>query len=388
MKTRALLRDENIDIRCSGVSKRFSEPRGRELLRAILGEAVVPAEGYQAVRDISLKVERGKFLGILGRNGAGKSTLLRTVGGVFEPSAGVVVLGHEAGGIYELGVSQQPMMTGREYAYRWLALNGIVAPEIHDMVEEIREFSELEDYFDKRVGTYSSGMKARLYFGVATAPSAKIFLIDEVLSVGDIYFTAKCWGRLRAKLLDGASGILATHDWPAVLRLCENTMIMSGGRMESFGPSKDIVRQYIIPPELERMIASFDLPEGMRVTGQTGSDFQMDVDIDAHADVDISLGLSVEQFIPSIGWEHILHLDPANIASGRGHHRCRFKIPSLPLSAGTYALNLFLGARDRLTGVSSSCDQRGWLFGNEIEFVVEDALGREGYSFPIGWTAR
>lgn len=388
MAVPAPVQDHNIDVQCLGVSKRFSEPRGSELLRAIFGEAVVPAEGYQAVSDISLKVERGKFLGILGRNGAGKSTLLRTVGGVFEPTAGCVLLGHEAGGIYELGVSQQPMMTGREYAYRWLALNGIVAPKIHDMVEEIREFSELEDYFDRRVGTYSSGMKARLYFGVATAPSAKIFLIDEVLSVGDIYFTAKCWGRLRSKLSEGASGILATHDWPAVLRLCENTMIMSGGRMEDFGLSKDVVRRYLIPPKLEQEIASFDLPDGLVVTGQTGSDFQMEVDVDAHSDVDITVGVSVEQFIPSIGWEHIMHLDPANVGTGRGHHRCCINIPSLPLSAGTYALNLFLGGFDRLTGVSNTCDQRGWLFGNEIKLLVKDALGRQGYSFPIRWTAR
>lgn len=388
MHSSALLVDQNIDVQCLGVSKRFSEPRGRELLRAICGEKVTPAAGYQAVSDISLKVERGKFLGILGRNGAGKSTLLRTVGGVFEPTSGVVLLGHEAGGIYELGVSQQPMMTGREYAFRWLSLNGIVAPEIYDLVEEIRDFSELEDYFDKRVGTYSSGMKARLYFGVATAPSAKIFLIDEVLSVGDIYFTAKCWGRLRSKLSEGASGILATHDWPAVLRLCENTMIMAGGRMEAFGPSKDVVRKYLIPPELERGIASFDLPEGLAVKGRTGADFRMEVELDAYLDVDISVGVSVEQFIPSIGWEHIMHLDPVQIGTGRGHHRCCIKIPSLPLPAGTYSLNLFLSAHDRSTGIFSTCDQRGWLSGNEIELVVEDAFGRQGFSLPINWTAR
>lgn len=374
------------DIKCEDVRKRFHELRGSDIWRALLGSAG-PYPGFEAVRGVSLMVEPGKFLGILGRNGAGKSTLLRTIGGVYEPTSGVVVLGHEASGIYELGVSNQLLMTGRDYAYRWLTLNEIDQTEIDAMVEEIHEFSELGEYFDKPIRTYSSGMAARLFFGVITAPPGKIFLIDEVLSVGDIYFTAKCWGRLKSKLAGGASGVLATHDWPAILKLCENSCIMSNGRLEDFGPSKQAVQKYLTKPDLNNELAHFDLPEDFIVSGVTGENLVIQVPIVKKTDLLVKFGLSVELFVSGIGWEHILHLDPRPIDDGEGLQTLKVTIPDLPLGAGEYSLNLFLTAHDPGKGNIFACDHRGWVGGNEIKLLVEGE-NLKGYNLPLAWAVQ
>jgi len=280
------------------------------------------------------------------------------------------------------------MMTGRQYARRWLELNEIGSHEIDDIIEEIHEFSELGEYFDRPIRTYSSGMKARVFFAVATAPAAKIFLIDEVLSVGDIYFTAKCWGRLRKKVSNGASGILATHDWAAILKLCEKSCIMTNGQVEAFGESKEIITRYISAPQLEASIAKFNLPDDFKVTGGVGNPLSFEISLTIDADMPIRFGFSVEQFVKGIGWEHILHHEPAVIDVRSGPNKLSICIPETPLHPGEYTLNLFLLAFDEKTERWIGCDQRGWVCGNEIPLIVDGSMSTNGFDLPVEWSVR
>lgn len=373
------------DIVCKDVHKRFHDLNGRDVWGVVLGkEGSYP--GFDAVQGASLYVEPGKFLGILGRNGAGKSSLLRTIGGVYPPTSGIVALGHEASGLYELGVSNQMMMTGRQYARRWLELNEVDPYQLDEIVSEIHEFSELEDYFDQPIRTYSSGMKARVFFAVATAPTAKIFLIDEVLSVGDIYFTAKCWGRLRKKLSNGASGILATHDWSAILKLCENSCIMSNGRVEEYGPSIEIVKSYISSPKLADGLARFSLDEDFTVQTDVGESISFEIPLHISTDEQVKFGFSVEQFVLGIGWEHILHHEPAVVSARKGHSKLSILIPDSPLHPGVYNLNLFLLAFDSQKEQWINCDQRAWTCGNEICLTVKGDIDAAGFEIPVKWS--
>src|SRR3954469_935343 len=225
-----------IAITCRGVSKAFALVDGGNAWRLVFGSAKdVPI--FQALRDISFDVPKGQFVGVLGRNGAGKSTLLRVIGGVYAADRGSVSVDGALSGLYELGLVGNPELTGRAYADRLLNVHGFSERDRAAMIADIHEFSELGDRFDDPVLTYSAGMTARLFFSTATAGHYEVYLLDEILSVGDQHFQAKCWRRLRDRVSRGASGVLVTHDWSAILKMCETAHILESGRITFSGPA-------------------------------------------------------------------------------------------------------------------------------------------------------
>jgi lipopolysaccharide transport system ATP-binding protein len=200
-------------ILCEEVRVRFPlvSPAGRwRLLLGIFANA-----WHEALSNVSVRVPHGKIVGVIGSNGAGKSTLLRTMAGVYPLSKGRVVRIGQVSALFELGGMGGLFITGKQYVLRWLRLNGVARLDCARLVEEIREFSELGARLDDRIYTYSAGMAARLYFSTVTSVGHDIYLIDEVLSVGDEHFQAKCWKRVRERLANGVSGVLVTHDWSA-----------------------------------------------------------------------------------------------------------------------------------------------------------------------------
>ncbi len=208
-----------VALRCTNVEKTFAVQREQRVWRILFGsqrDAKGPV--IHALRDISMEVPRGKIVGILGRNGAGKSTLLRLLGQVYSPTSGHIEIFGQVAGLFELGGMGNPNLTGREYAVRYLQFMGAAKRDLDGILDDIADFSELGEAFDQRIRTYSSGMGARLYFAVATVHQHEIYLIDELLSVGDEHFQAKCWQRMRLRLLNGASGVLVTHDWTAIIK--------------------------------------------------------------------------------------------------------------------------------------------------------------------------
>lgn len=365
--------EEGVALRCVNVGKTFSVQREKRVWRTLLGvEGGAKGPVVEALRDISLIVPRGKIVGILGRNGAGKSTLLRLLGNVYTPTTGHIEVNGEVAGLFELGGMGNPNLTGREYAQRYLTFMGVRRRELPTILEEICEFSELGEAFDRRLRTYSSGMGARLYFAVATAYQHEIYLIDELLSVGDEHFQAKCWRRMRDRLLSGASGVLVTHDWTAIVKLCEYACVIEDGRLSFQGASDAAVVNYLKLPLPEASAARFSPSLPSEIVLRSGETSRLRIPVDILEDVAVDCAISIEMLRIGIGWEIVILTEHYPVAHLAGHYDMEFMIPELPLAPGTYSLNLFLtqhsdgGGKER-----AALDARSWTYGNGLTLQVE-----------------
>jgi lipopolysaccharide transport system ATP-binding protein len=369
-------------IECLDLSKTFVVLDGQSIWRVVLGGDSL--KGFSALRNVTLQVRQGEFLGVLGRNGAGKSTLLRTLGGVYTPTSGATRVAGPLSAIYELGMAGNELLTGGDFARRWLSLHGSGGRHIDRLLSEIAEFAELGEYFDNPIYTYSAGMKARLFFSVATSLPGQIYLIDEVLSVGDEHFQTKCWRRLRERLAAGASGLLATHDWTAVLRLCREACVLERGRIVDRGSSPEVVQRYLGLPQPRGDSAAFAPHLPSVYCALTGEDTTLSVPIDLKMNSPVWFACSVESFRQGIGWSHLLHVEPRPVASTPGLYDVEMTIPSLPLSPGEYSLNLFLSARGP-QGTFVPLDVRSWTYGNDLTLAV-DGKPRESVTIlPLRW---
>ncbi|MGD8849834.1 MAG: ABC transporter ATP-binding protein, partial [Anaerolineales bacterium] len=197
-----------------------------------------------ALRDINFSVKRGEILGVVGPNGAGKTTLLKVIARVLHPTQGRVVTRGNVAPILELGGGFHPELTGRENVYLYGSLLGRTRREMDEGFEEVVEFAELWDFIDAPLRTYSSGMSARLAFAVATAQFADVILIDEVLAVGDIEFQEKCLERMDAYRQRGATIVFVSHDPGVIGRMCEQTLLLEGGKISTLGYSSDVIERY------------------------------------------------------------------------------------------------------------------------------------------------
>jgi lipopolysaccharide transport system ATP-binding protein len=369
-------------VECRDLSKTFVLLDGQSIWPVILGGDSV--KGFPAVRDVTLQVRQGEFLGVLGRNGAGKSTLLRTLGGVYAPTSGTVRVAGPLSAIYELGMAGNELLTGHDFASRWLALHGTGRRQVDRLLSEIAEFAELGEYFDNPIYTYSAGMKARLFFSVATSLPGQIYLIDEVLSVGDEHFQTKCWRRLRERLAAGASGILATHDWTAVLKLCREACVLERGRIVDRGSSPAVVQRYLGLPQPRGDAAAFAAHLPSVYCALAEEDTTLSIPIDVKVASPVWFACSVESFRQGIGWSHLLQVEPRPIASTPGLYEVEVTIPTLPLSPGEYSLNLFLserGAEQTLVPL----DVRSWTYGNDLAFAVAGKPRESVSILPLRW---
>jgi lipopolysaccharide transport system ATP-binding protein len=196
------------------------------------------------LKGVSLEAEPGESIGIIGYNGAGKSTLLKIVLGVSTPDSGAVAINGRVAGLLELGVGFHPQFTGRENATISCQLLGLDPGEIPALVEEIRRFSELEDYFDEPMRTYSTGMQMRLAFSASTAVRPEILVVDEALAVGDAYFQHKSMARIRRFREAGTTLFLVSHDPTAIKNLCDRAIILEEGVVIRDGRPDEVLDYY------------------------------------------------------------------------------------------------------------------------------------------------
>lgn len=205
-------------------------------------------KGYKmqhVLRDISFEVERGDFLGIVGRNGSGKSTLLKLISGIYKPNKGNVIVNGSLVPFIELGVGFNPELTGRENIYLNGAMLGFSTKQINAMYKDIVDFAELHDFMDQKLKNYSSGMQVRLAFSVAIKAQGDILVLDEVLAVGDEAFQRKCANFFEAVKKDpNKTVILVTHDMSAVRRYCTKAIMIDGGRIVDSGDPDDVADSY------------------------------------------------------------------------------------------------------------------------------------------------
>ena len=237
-------------IECERVSKAFVMRENRQyllkdralaMLRPHLRES---RQTFWALRDVDFAVERGEAFGVIGPNGAGKTTLFRIISGIFTPTSGAVRVRGRLAPLLGLGVGFHPELTGRENIYLSSAMFGFTTREIRAAVDDIIAFSELGRFIDVPTKNYSSGMQARLGFSIAFQVRPEIFLIDEVLAVGDEHFQDKCLRRLEEDRHSGRTFLIATHGLSFVEERCDRAALLVEGRVVALGAPKDVVREY------------------------------------------------------------------------------------------------------------------------------------------------
>lgn len=234
-------------IRFRDVSKVYDLRSGARTvfssIRSVLGQPDSDTTLY-ALRDISFEIGRGEAFGIIGRNGAGKSTLLKIIAGITRQTTGSVEVNGLVSSLIELGAGFHPDLTGRENIYMSGALLGISRKKMDEKFNEIVEFAELWKFIDVPVKKYSSGMYARLGFSVAVSIDPEILIVDEILSVGDIFFQQKCFAKMKEIRRTGSTFLFVTHDTSAMQGLCDRAMLLDAGRVDFIGPSSEVVNRY------------------------------------------------------------------------------------------------------------------------------------------------
>lgn len=199
---------------------------------------------FWALKDVSFKVEKGDRVGVMGFNGAGKSTLLKAIAGVLKPTMGSVKVVGTVAPMLELGAGFDPNYSGRENIYLYGTTMGFSRKFIDEKFDEIVEFSELQEFINAPLKSYSSGMKSRLGFAIATAVKPDVLILDEVLSVGDAAFKEKSEQRILDMMDDGVTVLFVSHSTERVKKLCNKALILTKGQVVAHGEVNEICDMY------------------------------------------------------------------------------------------------------------------------------------------------
>ena len=197
------------------------------------------------LRGISFDIEKGDILGIVGKNGSVKSTLLKLITKIIYPDSGNIKINGIVSSLIELGAGFHPDMTGRENIYINDSIYGLTKKEIDSKLDTIIKFSELEEFIDSPIRTYSSGMYMRLAFSVAINVEAEILLIDEILSVGDANFQAKCFRKMQELKDSGITIVIVSHDLHTMEKLCNKVIWIESGKIKRSGIPNEVLKEYI-----------------------------------------------------------------------------------------------------------------------------------------------
>ncbi len=200
---------------------------------------------FWALSDINLTVRRGESLGVIGPNGSGKSTLLRIMARIVPPTKGRVTGRGRISALLELGAGFHPQISGRENAILNAVLLGLTVKEARQVLPRIIEFSELGDFIDQPMRTYSSGMYVRLGFAVAVHTRPEVLLVDEVLAVGDAEFQRKCFSHIEKLRAENVTIVFVSHDLMAVARFCDRVILMDRGRISFEGDPGSVIHEYL-----------------------------------------------------------------------------------------------------------------------------------------------
>ncbi len=202
-------------------------------------------EKREILNDINLEIKKGETVALIGVNGSGKSTLLKLMTQIIFPNKGTIETRGKLTSLLELGAGFHPDFSGRENIYFNSSIFGLTKKEIDERLEQIIEFSELKDFIDNPVRTYSSGMYMRLAFSVAINVDADILLIDEILSVGDQHFQEKCFNKMRELKKEGKTMVFVTHSMDSVRNLCDRAVWLYQGQVKMDGNTNEVVDEYL-----------------------------------------------------------------------------------------------------------------------------------------------
>ncbi len=382
------------EIAVEGVSRRF-RVHGREartLKDLVVQGGRTQASDVWALHDVSLRVEPGEAVGLIGRNGSGKTTLLRIVAGIIKPTTGTVRAEGRIGSLLELGAGFHVDFTGRENVFLNGAIQGLRRADIRSRFDEIVAFAELEHAIDRPVRTYSSGMTMRLGFAIAAFLDANVLLLDEVFAVGDEAFQRKCFGRIFAFKQAGGTIVFVSHDAAAVERLCERSVLLEAGRVAFDGPTREAVTRYrraladeASPAELGAGLREWGSSEATiaaaSLVGREGSDrlqflsgepFELQVALAiANGVPPPRLQLELRDDAGTLVAGHAVDLRSLGWRPGARERSVRFRLDELPLADGRFHLRL---------GLTDESGERvyHWL-DDALVFVVYPGQGERGF---------
>lgn len=202
-------------------------------------------EKREVLKNINLNIKKGETVALIGTNGSGKSTLLKLMTKILYPNSGIIEINGKLTSLLELGAGFHPDFSGRENIYFNASIFGLTKKEIDDRLENIIEFSELKNYIDNPIRTYSSGMYMRLAFAVAINVNADILLVDEILSVGDEHFQNKCIEKMLELKNEGKTMVFVTHSMESVRKLCSRAVWLYNGNIQMDGKVEEVIKKYV-----------------------------------------------------------------------------------------------------------------------------------------------
>lgn len=239
--------ENDIAIKVTDVYKSFKvySDRGYSFKEALLFSKRRKYENHDVINGISFEVKKGEAIGLVGHNGCGKSTMLKMLTRIMYPDKGIVEIKGRVSSLIELGAGFHPDMSGRENIYTNAAIFGLTKAEIDEKLQKIIDFSEIEEFIDNPVRTYSSGMYMRLAFAVAINVNADVLLIDEILAVGDIAFQNKCFNRLKEIKAGGTTIVIVSHSLSQIEQICERSIWINEGVICGEGNPKEVHMAYL-----------------------------------------------------------------------------------------------------------------------------------------------
>jgi len=373
--------NKDVLIKVDGVSKKFCRSLKKSLwygLKDIAVEAVgrngghdrLRPEEFWAVNDVSFELRRGECLGLIGRNGAGKTTLLKMLNGLIKPDKGRIEMRGRVGALIALGAGFNPILTGRENIYVNGSILGLTKREIDKIIGDIIDFSEVGEFIDSPVQSYSSGMQVRLGFAVATAMEPDVLLLDEVLAVGDVKFRAKCYHRI-GQLLMKAAVIYVAHDMNQIGRICNQVMTLSRGNIIFLGePALGITKYMQENSDSDRQLnRSCDVwKEELKIESIQVCPSQIRSGEPVHVIVNY-----ISEHFQMIGCLRcnfvnemmVLVADYDSVVRGhhyylqKGRHTLQVPLGRLPLTRGNYALNIAVFDESKKVSLFHAYDQPG-----------------------------
>lgn len=366
-------------IEVDNVSKEFRLGQAESLrtamvngLRRLAHRPVQERALFKALDSVSFSVEEGQVVGIIGHNGAGKSTLLKLLAGISKPSSGRVTVGGRIAPLIEVGAGFVPDMTGRENVYLNGSILGMSRREIDRRFDEIVAFAEMEEFIDTPVKRYSSGMKVKLAFSVATSVDAEILLVDEVLAVGDLAFQRKCFDRMEWLIRrDNRTVLVVSHNIRQISRICQRAVMLECGRIVADSDPLSVSDRYYRRSNMEIHKGAEGFVASSARIQSTGEANLIDVNVldvfgnqvcavESGAALTIRVKFNLATFLENpeivVGTHttDFVYLDSGSTAAVNrrhclepGEHCIEYRLDSYPLAAGEYCVRFALLDRYR-----------------------------------------
>ncbi|MEC0171191.1 ABC transporter ATP-binding protein [Paenibacillus graminis] len=356
---------------------------------------------FVALNGITLSVEKGDAIGILGRNGSGKSTLLKIITGVLTPTSGTVNIDGKISAILELGAGFNPEYTGKENIYLNGLMMGYSREKMEEKIDSVIEFADIGDFIDQPVKLYSSGMFARLAFAVSINVEPDILIVDEALAVGDTRFQTKCIDKMKELKKSGTTILFVSHASEQVKRFCNKAVWIKDGKVAAQGDSSEIVDLYEdfmrndveiaerkienqLPEAALQMDSDFVLPANPDVLGlitdvkinktsfRTFEEVIVEIEYEIYEEIieDLLLGAAIYTPNRDYIFGPNTFLEKVSIPNRLGRHKVNYCIPQLPLLGGTFCLDVGLFNNEGIVNIHYK--------ENAVSFVITNKYFSEG----------